>query len=389
MAVVLAAIVVLAAGLPAGAGPAQADRRPPSKVLIVSLPTVRWADIEGADLPQIDALVERSAVASMSVRTIGPVTDLGAAYATIGAGNRAEADREVAGESYEPDFPLEWGDAGAAFERRTGEPPGDAAVLHLGMPEVVRDADRKLYGAEPGSLGRAVTGAGLATAVVGYAGLPETPAAATVRPGGAAPGAASAAPAGAAEADSADSADSAEGVEAPSGGGGAAALAVADRQGRVQGGAVSPDLLERAPASPYGARLDPDAVAGAARTALEQDGVVLVEDGDLARLDAYRPSMTAEAYGDARDRALADADDLVGRLTGLVDPERDLVVLVAPVSPGRPPGARSSSPPSPWPAPPSSPAWPAAAPPAGPATSRSPTSPPRCSTTSTSTCPTP
>ncbi len=294
----------------------------------------------------------------------------------------------MAGESYEPDFPLEWGDAGAAFERRTGEPPGDAAVLHLGMPEVVRDADRKLYGAEPGSLGRAVTGADLATAVVGYAGLPETPAAATAGPGDAAPGADGTAPADAAEAGSASS-DSAEGVEAPSGGGGAAALAVADRQGRVQGGAVSPDLLERAPASPYGARLDPDAVAGAARTALEQDGVVLVEDGDLARLDAYRPSMTADAYDDARDRALAEADDLVGRLTGLVDPERDLVVLVAPVSPGAAAGARSSSPPSPWPARPSSRAWPAAAPPAGPATSRCPTSPPRCSTTSTSTCPTP
>jgi hypothetical protein len=308
-------------------------------VLIVSLPTVRWADVEGADLPHIDALVERSAVASMSVRTIGPVTDLGAAYATIGAGNRAGAHRRVAGESYEPGFPLEWGDAAGAFERRTRE-PANGAVLHLGMPEVVRDADRKLYGAEPGALGQAVTDAGLATAVVGYAGLPERPgtSAADTGAGVTVPGAPDAAdapddpPAGGAE--SGGAGDAATGVEASSAGGGAAALAVADRAGRVEGGAVSPDLLVRDQASPYGARLDPEAVADAAGTALERDGVVLVEDGDLARLDAYRPSMTDDAYDDAFDRALARADDLVGRLTGMVDPERDLVVLVAPVSPG-------------------------------------------------------
>ena len=82
--------------------------------------------------------------------------------------------RVVAGESYEPGFPLEWGDAAGAFRAAHRRAGGAAAVLHLGMPEVVRDAGASSTRPSP-ALGQAVADAGLATAVVGYAGLQERP----------------------------------------------------------------------------------------------------------------------------------------------------------------------------------------------------------------------
>lgn len=297
----LVAVVSLVAGPAgsAGASTAQAERNEAGKVLIVSVPTVRWADVDAHDLPNIEALAADSAVASMSVRTIGPKTDVGAAYTTIGAGNRASppSDGEVGGQAYEVDHRLEWGEAGQVFERRTGEQLDGATIVQVAMPEITRRANAMSYGAEPGALGDALRRAGRSTAVVANADRPD--------------------------------ADDRS-----------AALAVADEVGRVDGGSVSGDLLVPDAASPYGARLDDDAVVEAARTALADHDVVIVEASDLSRLDDYRPLMDAPAYRQAFDRALADADDLVGRLAAEVDPERDLLMLVGPTSPGTATGAQ-------------------------------------------------
>jgi hypothetical protein len=271
------------------ASPAQAGG--PGKVLIVSLPTLRWRDVADHDLPHIDEVVARSAVASLSVRTIGPMTDVGAAYATIGAGNRAAPPVGTGGEAYERGMRLEWGEAGDVWEMRTGEQLGDASIVHVAMPQVARRADRMHYGAEPGSLGQAVRDAGLGTAVVANADRPDVV-------------------------------------------GGAAALAVVDRAGRVEGGSLSGDLLVPDPSSPYGARLDHGAVVAATRTALQRQDVVVVEASDLVRLDAYEPTMSRSAYREAFDAAVRDADALVGRLAAELDPQRDLLMLVGATAPG-------------------------------------------------------
>lgn len=295
----IGALVVAVSGLVAGpaggsgASTAQSERNEQGKVLIVSVPTVRWADVDGHDLPHLEALVGRSAVASMSVRTIGPKTDAGAAYTTMGAGNRASppSGDDVGGQAYELGHRLEWGAAGEVFERRTGEQVDGATIVQVAMPEITRRAHAMHYGAEPGALGEALRRAGRGTAVVANADRPA--------------------------------------VDDRS-----AALAVADEAGRIDGGSVSGDLLVPDAASPYGARLDGDAALDATRTALAEHDVVIVEASDLSRLDHYKPFMDGPAYRRAFDRALADTDDLVGRLAAEVDPERDLLLVVAPTSPG-------------------------------------------------------
>jgi len=285
-------------GVGAGAAAASGDRAQAidapddaGRVLIVSLPTLRWTDIEEHQPPEILDVVRRSAIASMSVRTIGPTTTLAEAYATIGAGNRATAPPNVAGLAFEPAFRLGWQTAGEAFNRRTAQPVDGAAVVHIGAAEVKRAAQQLHYGAKPGILGQALADEGLSSSVVANADLPEE----YHRE---------------------------------------AALAVMDRAGRVAGGTVSLDLLEQDAQSPLGVRLDPAETAAAAVGALRDSDVVLVEASDLARLDSAAQRMTPEARREARRRALQSADELVGRVAGALDPDRDLLILLAPIAPG-------------------------------------------------------
>ena len=73
--------------------------------------------------PNILCLLDRSAVASMSVRTIGSRTSLGEGYASIGAGNRAGVADVNAGNALGPTEQFEDGTAAATYTRRTGWPP--------------------------------------------------------------------------------------------------------------------------------------------------------------------------------------------------------------------------------------------------------------------------
>ena len=99
-----------------------------------------------------------------------------------------------------------------------------------------------------------------------------------------------------------------------------AAVAVADRHGRVDAGTVGdPGLLVADAGAPFGRRADADAVVGRAREALEAADVVVVDPGDLER---------AAAAGSGRAQALAATDELVGRLAAVV-PADTLLLVVA------------------------------------------------------------
>lgn len=293
LALVVAGAVGAGMAAPAAARPAQGepDRDDgPGRAVVVSLPTLRWDDILEHEPPAILDVVRESSIASTSVRTIGPNTTLGEAYATIGAGNRATAPFAEAGLAFEPDFRLEWGSAGEVYTQRTATPVAGAAVVHVGAPQIEGVASGMRYGAEPGSLGQALRDAGMSAAVVGNADFPgeyhrEL------------------------------------------------ALALMDRHGRVQGGTVGATLIEQDGASPFGVRLDPAELRGAVDSALREHDVVLVEDSDLARLDTYARWMTGEARRQARARAIEDADGLVAQIADALDPERDLLMLVAPIAP--------------------------------------------------------
>ena len=272
---------------------AVASTPPVEKVLIVSLPRLRWVDVAEHRPPALTGLLANSAVASMSVRTISPVTQPGDAYATVGAGNRARAVPDLAGLAFSPAD--RYGDEVVAdvFARRCACAVDDAAVVHLGTGPTVEANRRLRYGAEPGALAAALAGAGRSTAVV-------------------------------ANADPGFEGDRFHRE---------AALAVADPAGRVQAGTVGRELLSADPSAPFGLRTDTRATLAAFAGAWESADVVLLELGDLERADRYALVSTSAAADRAQAAALARADDVVGDVLAGVDLARHLVVLVAPTEP--------------------------------------------------------
>ena len=284
-------LLVLVAAFLVGSWPstARAQTDDAERVIVVSLPGLRWADLEGRDLPTFERLLRASAVAQLSVRTLGPTTSAAEGYATIGAGNRAGAPGRVGGLALDATQPFENGSAREAFARRCGCRTAGAAVVHLDMAQVRAYNDQLLYGSAAGLLGHALHRAGLTTAVI-------------------------------ANADTAVEPDDEERHRE-------AALAVSDLRGRVDAGTVGADLVHEDPTAPFGLRLALEAVD------LPDADVTLVEASDLARLEQLRPLATEEAVEAAHGRVLTWTDQLLERVLSQVDLERDLVVLVAPTSP--------------------------------------------------------
>ncbi len=290
-----AALVVVSlipqGGTAAGAG-ATVD-----KVLVLSVPGLGWGTVVEEQPPALIGLFARSAVASLSVRTVGPDTTAGEGYATMGAGNRATVEEAVAGDAVMVDD--SGGGAGAAgLEAGCGCDLDGWGLLHLGAAGVRAANDALLYEATPGALGTALAAGRKRTAVV--AGGGPTPAVSTDH--------------------------------------GEAALALMDVEGRVARGAVAAELAAGDQPVPDEASTAVDVAEAAFSRAWAESDVVLVEAGDLARVDRWSrsstPSPTAEALSTARGTALARADDLLATMLADVDLDRHLVMVVAPTSAG-------------------------------------------------------
>jgi hypothetical protein len=304
-------LLAVAAGctvFPLLAGPAAAgegsDGQGVDRVLVLSLPTVSWDELDDHDLPHLEGLFEGAAIADLSVRGTQRFTDAGEGYLTIGAGARAAGpaaglpfvagtDDTGVGASFQVDELVEGdGDpAGEVFERRTGAAPPAAGVVNVVGPALQDRNDALPYDAEVGALAEALTGAGVERAVVANA----------------------------------DRTDAGPVYDRT------AALALADADGAVPGGMVADDLLERDASSPGGVRLDEDAVVEAFGEAWgAEQAVVLVEASDLVRVDALKPETTLGQTEQQRAAALEATDQMVGRLLEQVDPERDAVLVVGP-----------------------------------------------------------
>ncbi len=242
------------------------------------MPALDWGLVHEEQPPALIGLLERSAVASLSVRTVGPATSLAEGYATVGAGSRAGG-----------------GDEGVLVSPGQVSPPVVADV------DEVLEANRTLgYGAEPGALGRVLAASGRRAAVVANADV--------FGPGG----------------------ERRLHREA--------ALALMDPQGKVDAGTVGPELTFEDPSVVGGLRADVEATRAAFSAAWSTADVVLLEASDLARADlAADPAagMAGEAgeSGDgARRQALSRADTLLGSVLDQVDLNRHAVVVMAPVS---------------------------------------------------------
>ncbi|HET6967971.1 MAG TPA: hypothetical protein VFI44_06820, partial [Ornithinibacter sp.] len=285
------ALLVLGVGVVLGPAAAAAGEAPArGRVLVVSIPGLSWDEVHRGNTPAIDALLDESAIAAMSVRDVLPETSAGDGYATMSAGTRA-VGVFAEGQVLEPHEDFFGTPAEIVFGRNTGTTVSEG-LLAFGFPALDARNSRLDYGAEIGALGEALRTADVPRAAIANAdgeGLLEGP---VFNRG--------------------------------------AAVSLMDRHGIVPGGAVSPELLEVDARAPFGVRLDPEAVRAAFDRAWAAGGVVFVEGSDLARADRYAPVADRNRRDDLRRDALRRTDDIVGDLLESVDPARDSVLVVAP-----------------------------------------------------------
>ncbi len=351
LAVLLVALVcglVPPAGAHNGLGPANvAGDGSATRVLVVTTPSLRWADLAAHDLPNLEQFLTTADVAKASLRTIGARTSIGEGYVTLGAGNRGSVSSGDAGLALAPYERFEEGTAAQAYERRTGDAPvGD--LLHLGFPAIERLNNRFLYGADPGALGQALADAGRTIGVVANGDLgasppPEVPQVEEPSPdlpeGEEAPPEEEMDPEEPIEEEPVEAPDVTDSedpevatVLSDGDYGRAAALMAMDRTGQVVVGEAD-GLLDRDATAPYGVRYDNAAVVDA--FADLWDGgvdVAVVELSDLDRTDSYRREADGAAADELWADALAASDELLGELVTIVGDDTT-VIVVSPSSP--------------------------------------------------------
>lgn len=354
LAVLAATVVVLASG----GGAAGQGRETPEKavitddaplgrverVLVYSVPTLAWKDLERVDAPNLERFLEESVVGNLSVRSVTRRTSAADGYATLNAGTRTEGTEQaslafVAGltrgstdgdpsgvpsEVFEPEPPgddaepgpvlvpspdepdptdpaalapeagerFDGSPAAEEFARRTGVQPQVGEVFNFGLVSMRAVNAKLLFGAEVGALGEALREAGVDRAVI-------------------------------ANGDHGEGSDQVDYRRE-------ASVGLMDRNGLVAHGRVGRTLLRNDASAPFGIRYDNDEVAAAFGDFWGPDSVVLVEASDMVRHEDSVPLMLRSQQERQRDAAIARSDDLFGALLEQVDPERDAVVVLAP-----------------------------------------------------------
>ena len=260
------------------------------RLLVLSLPTLAWADLGLTDLPNLEALLAESAVGGMSVRGVARWTSTGDAYATVSAGTRARGTGE-SGLAFQRGEVYEGVDAAEVFALRTGTQPTGEDIFFVGLPSVIARNERLPYDAEIGLLGDTLAAAGHGRAVIANADHQESLLQRDQQRG--------------------------------------AAVALMGADGIVPAGAVSERILVDDPEVPFGERLDEESVLDALDEVWLPGSVVLVEGSDLLRFDQFRDQATVEQAERLQVQTLQSTDALVGRLLERVDPTCDAVLVLA------------------------------------------------------------
>lgn len=259
------------------------------RLLVVSLPTLSWADLDRPDLPNLVGFLEEAAVGGMSVRAVGRSTSTGDGYATFNMGTRARGTAD-SGLAFQRGESFEGTPAADVFSLRTGREPAEGEVFFLGLPGLLARNAALPYDAEVGLLGASLADAGFERAVIGNADHQESLFERDYQRG--------------------------------------AAVALMDDEGTVAAGDVTDRIVVTDPAVPFGERLDHDAVLDVFDEVWRPGSVVLVEASDLLRYDQFRSQATPAQSLRLQIAALRSTDELVGRLLDRVDPACDPVLFV-------------------------------------------------------------
>jgi hypothetical protein len=256
-------------------------------VLALAAPRLFLVVTDGLDLTDISAdpvwqhLVGQGSLGLINTRTASRV-HAAATHLSIGAAFRADAPT-TAMLALEAGEELQGLKAEAAFTALTQQPPAPQGLMVLSLPQLQRANTYSASDGGVGWLGRRLREMGYSVALVGNS-------------------------------------DTLDLKRRP------AALIVMDEQGRIPLGRVGQDLVYTDPDWPFGRRTDYEALSAAVSDYSHAD-LVVIELGDLARLDAYRERMSERQWMSHRAQAVALMGSFINTLW---QQTRTAVLIVTP-----------------------------------------------------------
>ncbi len=267
---------------------AQAAGTKSRPIVIVTVDKLESGELFATRLPALAKLVASGASGLMNSRSDNGLYDSASSYLTIGAGIRSTFP-------FPPRQPLNGvrlGNDAAVSDWRVWSlgPAGRLSGTALGLADigwVRQQAFLEDQANAPGRLGTALARHGWRTSLFGNLDTPQ----AEHRPGG---------------------------------------LIVMDRQGTVAAGAVAADVNEADPDFPYGQRFSTAKSLAWLRANLAPRQVMVLEFGDLYRLDVYRDEMMPAQYEKLSKKAWQRLDRWVDQLLQMQDETGFCLILVGP-----------------------------------------------------------
>lgn len=109
-----------------------------------------------------------------------------------------------------------------------------------------------------------------------------------------------------------------------------AAFLVMDKKGRVPNGNIGAATIEKDASFPSGYRTNYDHVFLDTSQALKSNQLVVVEMGDLSRLEAIQGKIIDDKYTNSRKQAINNIDNFIKEITPLLDLNKDQVMILVP-----------------------------------------------------------
>lgn len=259
---------------PAGYG----SRFENKKILMVVIDRVSFKDLEGHSV--IEDIARTGSIALMNNRPSGSYSAC-KSYVSIGSGNRAEGT-PAAVTAIQVDE-----DIREVFYGRTGIRVSGGMVVNPDINRLTAQNERGEYGAVAGNIGEALRNNGYKTAVIGNGDLDKS----EIR--------------------------------------WAVSIAM-DREGRVDYGRVDDGVLVKDNAFPTGQRTDYAGVTSYMDTIESKADFIVIEAGDLTRIEESRDLLSADMYNYHRSTALGRIDAFLSDIKERTDKNGWLLMIVTP-----------------------------------------------------------
>jgi hypothetical protein len=267
-----------------GAAPASAQTTSGSRlVVLVDCDYLQIGDLGSSDLPHLHSFINNGSIALLNTNTAGDRNRPNAAV-TLGAGRVAVgttketlvygSDEDTADHSI------------AQFQARTGFVPKPSNLFVMEIPTILRANETGDNKATPGTLGDSLHKAGLYTAALGNSDLTDLPQRSI-------------------------------------------AVAAMDGQGIIDYGDLSNKLLTFDQNFPGGLRTNYQQLQTSFLSIKDKAQFVVIDLGDLVRLEQNKPNLTDRVYHEDRQKILAQYDRFLGWLQGQLDANQSRVMVAS------------------------------------------------------------